>query len=320
MPVADVFNHSTDGEHVHIEGIGGDDSDSGGDDSDGEGPDNADEEDAASDEDVEQKRMAKRFRFGRDSNCGSSQGRKRASDDLQIVCVKGVNAGEELFNTFGQKCNTVLYLNYGFTERANPYDTAFLHKSDVDHVLKRFTEDNADDELKMSPQRQACIHSASIIIFDDVADNFFQISADSFCHGLLVLIFLHAVPWRTLEPVCNDELELLEYLMQLSVEDMMQAGKTQIAHIISEMANAQLRSFPAGTQVSSDMATLREAKDLSPLKTHILRIRVGQRTVMEKAVKKLLQYASSETRSPELKVGKSGSETGEPEKKRFKNR
>uniref|UniRef100_A0A0D9YI76 N-lysine methyltransferase n=1 Tax=Oryza glumipatula TaxID=40148 RepID=A0A0D9YI76_9ORYZ len=101
VPLADLFNHKTGGEHVHftsvLEAL---DSDS----EDGEDPNNASADEQSTIEN------------SADIPSGDDD------EDLEMIVVRDVNEGEEIFNTYGTMGNAALLHRYGFTEMDNPYD------------------------------------------------------------------------------------------------------------------------------------------------------------------------------------------------------
>lgn len=296
VPIADMFNHCTDGEHVHIEGAG-DDGD-GNDDSDG---------DEDEDTDSSPSRPSKPSKNGIADDEHAVHD-KAETDVLKIVCVKDVAPGNEVFNTFGQKPNTLLYLNYGFTEENNAYDTAFVHRDDIENELERFSEQAHATDRSMTPNRRACIQAATSVAFDEAIDDYFQITTDgSFCHGILLLVYLHVAPWAALQPFCDDELELIEHLMQLSVADILNAGRAQVRQVVSDIVERQLAKYPDGTSLSSDEAALAAANEhMKPLEKHALRIRVGQRKALNTALGQLFgvedENRKAKRRDSECKV------------------
>lgn len=293
VPIADMFNHETDGEHVHIEGSAeNEDSDEG----------ESNEEESEDEDQVHNAGDGQGGELSNDNekvtaNSENGEHRNAPTDDnlpnvLRIVCVRDVTAGKEVFNTFGQKSNTILYLNYGFTEAHNAHDTAFVHKSDVEEVLRDFSTAVADEDRRMTEKRQNCIETAREIVEVDVIDDFFQITTDgSFCHGLMLLIYLHVVPWKVLAPYCDDEFELMEHLMQLSVQDILDIGAKHIALIVKQIRDEQVRKFPPGTSLATDEAALNDAShDMAPLVKNTLQIRIGQRTALQLACSQLLSH------------------------------
>ncbi|PXF40107.1 N-lysine methyltransferase setd6 [Gracilariopsis chorda] len=296
VPIADMFNHCTDGEHVHIEGAGDD-----GDGSDG----SLSDEDEGTDSSPSRPSRPSVNGVANDKHTAHNNGDPEV---LKIVCVKDIAPGNEIFNTFGQKPNTLLYLNYGFTEEHNAYDTALVHRLDIEHVLQRFSEQAHSADRSMTPSRKACVQAAASVVFDEAVDDYFQITTDgSFCHGILLLVYLHVAPWADLQPFCEDELELIEHLMQLSVLDILNAGGAPVRQIVSDIVERQLAKYPAGTSLASDEAALAAATEhTTPLERHALRLRIGQRKALKTAFRQLVgveeENRKAEKRGSECKV------------------
>ncbi|OQU87979.1 hypothetical protein SORBI_3003G376500 [Sorghum bicolor] len=102
VPLADLFNHKTDCEHVHFTSA------SDASDSDGEDADD-DQSDASADDESTI-----------ENPTSSSPGSK--DEDLEMIIVRDVNEGEEVYNTYGTMGNAALLHRYGFTELDNQYD------------------------------------------------------------------------------------------------------------------------------------------------------------------------------------------------------
>ncbi|PAN27255.1 hypothetical protein PAHAL_5G069800 [Panicum hallii] len=101
VPLADLFNHKTDGEHVHFT--------SASDDSDGEDHDELSAASADDQSTIENPTI---------SPSGSGVG----DEDLEMIVVRDANEGEEVYNTYGTMGNAALLHRYGFTELDNEYD------------------------------------------------------------------------------------------------------------------------------------------------------------------------------------------------------
>ncbi|CAH9136824.1 unnamed protein product [Cuscuta epithymum] len=95
VPLADLFNHKTGDEDVHFTSI------SSYSDSDGD----VNEVDSLGESDLDS---------------SSIQGDDPSA--LEMIMVKNVKAGEEVFNTYGSLGSAALLHRYGFTEPDNPYD------------------------------------------------------------------------------------------------------------------------------------------------------------------------------------------------------
>lgn len=337
VPVADMFNHSTDQEHVHIQGIDATKSDDDSDDDDSDDDDMNDEEDEEEGEEqvdgqeqqpsvtgnhIQNGHSDKNRTYVLNGYSDSTRKSPESPDserdktriidkpdqwknELDIACVRNVKAGEEIYNTFGQKCNTILYLNYGFTEVHNMYDTAFVYKEDVDHVLSQLAREKSDiPDRETRGKRQACIDAAGVLIYDNVVDDFFQIHTDgSFCSGLLLLAYMHVVPWTILQTLCDDELELLDHLMQLSVRDIMDTGNGHMPSIVNDIVKRVEDRFPHGSSLVRDREALASDKGLSLLARHALRIRIGQRRALKVACEKLFNCVDEDSQSEDGAYG-----------------
>ncbi|CAO2167246.1 unnamed protein product [Urochloa humidicola] len=103
VPLADLFNHKTDGEHVHFT--------SASDDSDSDGEDRDEQSDASADD-----------QSTIENPMSSPSGSRVDSEDLEMIVVRDANEGEEVYNTYGTMGNAALLHRYGFTELDNQYD------------------------------------------------------------------------------------------------------------------------------------------------------------------------------------------------------
>lgn len=293
VPIADMFNHKTDGEHVHIEGASNseesDESES------SWGIENPEDDGMIGMPKTLPDSDTHRRHNGRDHDgfaVDRLQDDKDESDNnLRIVCVRDVEANEEIFNTFGQKTSAILYLNYGFTEESNSYETALVHRSEVEKILEQFSRNVRDPNCMMTTKRRRCIEAASVVVYDDVLDDFFQITADgTFCHGIMLLIYLHAASWKMLEPFCDDEVEFLNHISELTATDIMDEAGQYALHIAGDIVEQQLRKIPTEAGGNADSQSLAAARaTIKPLEKHSLRIRMSQRSVLKNACNALRQ-------------------------------
>ncbi|KQK10878.1 hypothetical protein BRADI_2g56792v3 [Brachypodium distachyon] len=146
VPLADLFNHKTDGEHVHFTKVSdASDSDEGEDDDDqsnagsdeeqnDEGTDDRSNTDSDEEEnDDDQSNADSDEDLDRDENNASADEQSTVEnsatnpsgyndEDLEMIIVRDANAGEEVYNTYGTMGNAALLHRYGFTELDNPYD------------------------------------------------------------------------------------------------------------------------------------------------------------------------------------------------------
>ncbi|KAK6923634.1 SET domain [Dillenia turbinata] len=135
VPFADLFNHRTGDEDVHFTCISSHDDNGINDEQ------NNDKSVGATDEDLEESSFSgKRGASDGDeksSHSGSDLQSSLDMDDdsmvLEMIIIKHVKAGAEVFNTYGLMGNSALLHRYGFTELENKYDIVNI---DLELILK----------------------------------------------------------------------------------------------------------------------------------------------------------------------------------------
>uniref|UniRef100_A0A453G7P1 SET domain-containing protein n=3 Tax=Aegilops tauschii TaxID=37682 RepID=A0A453G7P1_AEGTS len=130
VPLADLFNHKTDGEHVHFTKSDASDSDEeeDGDDQsntdlDEEGDDDQNNVELVEEEDGDDQSNASADEQSTVENSTANPSGEGSNDeDLEMIIVREANPGDEVYNTYGTMGNAALLHRYGFTELDNPYD------------------------------------------------------------------------------------------------------------------------------------------------------------------------------------------------------
>ncbi|KAK9162090.1 hypothetical protein Syun_002992 [Stephania yunnanensis] len=127
VPLADLFNHKTGAENVHFTNVSSDsgsDNDQNAEDQNGHYDDYSDN--LSTDDLPSEINGSPTFFSG--ETCGNGNNMEDASSSevdspvLEMIIVKGVKSGDEVFNTYGYMGNAALLHRYGFTELDNPYD------------------------------------------------------------------------------------------------------------------------------------------------------------------------------------------------------
>ncbi|KAL9164192.1 hypothetical protein ABFS82_06G089300 [Erythranthe guttata] len=131
VPLADLFNHKTAAEDVHFTSV----SSSSESDTDTESEnenENANDENSGDDEPVapDFDSVTEGFSEG-DLELSSTS--ENEPTFLEMIMIKDVNAGSEVFNTYGSLGNAALLHRYGFTEPDNPFDILNI---DLDIVVQ----------------------------------------------------------------------------------------------------------------------------------------------------------------------------------------
>ena len=123
VPWADMFNHKTDGEHVHVLGADDDDED---DEEEEESEEDESEEDESEEENEEEDEE------NEEEDAGPIE---PPTGSLVIHACACAEKGDELFNTFGQQNNASLLHKYGFCELHNAYTNVCVDVALVEDVV-----------------------------------------------------------------------------------------------------------------------------------------------------------------------------------------
>ncbi|KAF9608534.1 hypothetical protein IFM89_009900 [Coptis chinensis] len=126
VPLADLFNHKTGAENVHFTSVSSPLSNT---DNDSDAEDN----EYINNHHYESTEHLSTCKNGSPAALGGknisesndielSSNSEEDSDHLEMIIVKDVKAGDEVFNTYGSMGNAALLHRYGFTELDNPFD------------------------------------------------------------------------------------------------------------------------------------------------------------------------------------------------------
>ncbi|XP_030462802.1 ribosomal lysine N-methyltransferase 3 [Syzygium oleosum] len=128
VPLADLFNHKTGAEDVHFTNVS----------SHGESDDDSDYGDDYPDADITEdgngqliQDLDTNSHGNMDMECPPVS--KEDPAVLEMILLKDVKAGDEVYNTYGTLGNAALLHRYGFTEENNPYDIVNI---DIELVLE----------------------------------------------------------------------------------------------------------------------------------------------------------------------------------------
>ncbi|PIN13198.1 hypothetical protein CDL12_14184 [Handroanthus impetiginosus] len=128
VPLADLFDHKTAAEDVHFTSVSSSsESDS--------GTENG-KRDANDEKDGDDEAIASDSHSETEAFDGSDLELATSGDDttsMEMIIVKDVRAGDEVFNTYGSLGNAALLHRYGFTEPDNPFDILNI---DLDIVVQ----------------------------------------------------------------------------------------------------------------------------------------------------------------------------------------
>ncbi|KAK1300635.1 hypothetical protein QJS10_CPB13g00894 [Acorus calamus] len=206
VPLADLFNHKTGAEDVHFTSVCShsdsescEDGDTGAGCEDGETGTGCEGETGAVYDGVDDEET---------SNTNISMCSSDSTDDptvLQMLMVKDVKVGSEVFNTYGSIGNAALLHRYGFAEPDNPFDIVNI---DLNLVLQRVSS-------SVSPRQVRARHSLwrKLDFSGCVSQNseYFEISSTGVPQlELLVLLYMFFLPEKQYEQLNHTNLSLDE--------------------------------------------------------------------------------------------------------------
>ena len=136
VPWADMFNHKTDGEHVHV--LGADDDDEvcpPGDDEEEEESEEEESEEEESEEEESEEENEQNEQNEEEEEEEEEGPIEPPTGSLVIHACAPAEKGDELFNTFGQQNNASLLHKYGFCELRNAYTNVCVDVALVEDVV-----------------------------------------------------------------------------------------------------------------------------------------------------------------------------------------
>ena len=93
---------------------------------------------------------------------------------LTINATKAINAGCEIFNTFGNMSNTRLLHMYGFAEESNPYDDAHLSYEIIIKSIREHPIEAVDAKIKLMDSLGFFNESKQLFFLSYVFNNHLQ--------------------------------------------------------------------------------------------------------------------------------------------------
>nr|GEW16587.1 ribosomal lysine N-methyltransferase 3 [Tanacetum cinerariifolium] len=283
VPLADLFNHKTDAEDVHFTSVTShSDSDYDNDESLESQIDDDSEGDHLSQD--ESNVASPRSDFSVDDESSSTTG------ILEMIMVRDVKAGAEVFNTYGSMGNAALLHRYGFTEPDNPYDIVNI---DLELVLEW------SSSIFSSRHSRSCISLWKRLYqseFPSQQINYFEISFDGEPElELLKLLFIISLP----EKACNEfDISKVVTLSKKNTIVLSEITEVNKKLLLTEsvrsalLSVAEIRERCYGSRsVEDDAEALKTCPITDKKLYHSLVLRISERKILEK----LRTYASAGT-------------------------
>ncbi|KAM0946416.1 putative [histone H3]-lysine(4) N-trimethyltransferase chromatin remodeling SET family [Dioscorea sansibarensis] len=307
VPLADLFNHKTGAENVHFtsESL----------------PSDSDEEDDAVVTDTSGNDQSLNVDLSNNSAGDSPEVQQGSNHDppsqehsdgdpdtLEMIIVRDVEAGAEVFNTYGLMGNAALLHRYGFTELDNPFDIVNI---DLNLVLEwsSFTFSNRHSRVRLSLWRK--LKFSPCVSLDS---EYFEISYDGEPQvELLVLLYIIFLPDDTYEKLTYlidsfkdaDEMSKVTKLTKITAsEHSKKPDDVKELLLNRSVCNALLsladrrESLYGSKSMEDDSNKLKTCCSLKERKLyHSLTLRVSERTILAK----LRAYASRSLKSTKRK-------------------
>lgn len=300
VPLADLFNHKTGAEDVHFTNVS----------SDHESDDDADEENGTTDvhaytgndeqinEDGDSDKNESASAVADESNSESSLVSRDDSMALEMIMIKDVKAGAEVFNTYGLVGNAALLHRYGFTEPDNQYNILNI---DLELVLQWGSSlfSSRYCRSRLSLWRRLDYSGCE-------SDNseYFEISPDGEPQiELLVLLYIILLPDHTFHKLdlaisANGNANGCVNLVLNKIHDATRGDNHEMIKDIlltESVCDALLRladmreSLYGSTSMKDDIEALKRCGSSERKLYHSLVLRISERKILEK----LRNYAAS---------------------------
>ncbi|KAL0322131.1 UNVERIFIED_CONTAM: Ribosomal lysine N-methyltransferase 3 [Sesamum calycinum] len=293
VPLADLFNHKTAAEDVHFTSVS---SSSESDTESGNGKRDADDENYGDDEPISPQ-LETEFSGGSDLELSPNSGNE--STYLEMIIVRDVKAGTEVFNTYGSLGNAALLHRYGFTEPDNPFDILNLDLDIVEQwSLSLFSCRHSRKRMSVWRRLEysGCVSEDS---------EYFEISYDGEPQvELLVLLYIMLLPdeeFHELDLALSatgkvketPSLRLLGKERFLSAEDSEASKKLLLTRGVRQallsLADAR-ESLYGPNSLDDDIKSFTESSHITdPKLYHSLTLRISERRIIER----LRSFASS---------------------------
>ncbi|KAL3680486.1 hypothetical protein R1sor_023442 [Riccia sorocarpa] len=119
-----------------------------------------------------------------ESDSESTEAWEGQSEILEMILVKNVAAGSEIFNTYGNLSNAALLHRYGFTELNNPFDIVNV---DLSLVVDAFERTHSPRQVRRRVKQWKAVFCSP----DSQQSDYFEISATGKPEeGLLMLLYI----------------------------------------------------------------------------------------------------------------------------------
>lgn len=294
VPLADLFNHKTGAEDVHFTSVSShcqSDSDA---DNDDHVVANSDDNEPSTEHPHVDGEESSAPSNGK-SSLGGSDLESSALEDvptvLQMIMVKDVRAGAEVFNTYGLIGNAALLHRYGFTEPDNQFDIVNI---DMELVLKWSSSLFSSRYIRA---RLSLWRKLGYSACQSQNSEYFELTSDGMPQiELLILLYIMLLTENVYHKL-DLKLSTMESYDEalciiLSEKNNIQLGKgsemseeqlltESVCNAISSLADMRESLYPSNSK-EDDIELLRSCSIRDRKLYHSLSLRVSERKILEK--------------------------------------
>ncbi|KAK1411278.1 hypothetical protein QVD17_37825 [Tagetes erecta] len=266
VPLADLFNHKTDAEDVHFTSVS-----------------SHSESDTDSSENEEKQNDDIDGDFSADDDTSSS-----ATEILEMIMVRDVEAGTEVFNTYGSMGNAALLHRYGFTEPDNPYNIVNI---DLELVLQWSSSIFSSRHTRSRLSLWKRLHFSE---FPSQQIDYFEISSDGEPEvELLKLIFIILLPEKAYNEFDKSKATLISNKKGIILSEVTETNKKlllteSVQDALLSLADIRERCYGLRS-LEDDVEALKACPVTNTKLYHSLVLRTSERRILQK----LRAYASA---------------------------
>nr|XP_043629194.1 N-lysine methyltransferase setd6 [Erigeron canadensis]XP_043629195.1 N-lysine methyltransferase setd6 [Erigeron canadensis] len=274
VPLADLFNHKTNAEDVHFTSVS---LQSESDTDTSENMENEVDDDLDGDLSIQNGSNIASPKCDDDDTSESSS----STDILEMIMVKDVKAGAEVFNTYGSMGNAALLHRYGFTEPDNPYDIVNI---DLELVLEW------SSSIFSSRHSRRRLFSWKRLYHSEFPNqdiDYFEVSTNGEPElELLKLIFIISLPEKAYDEFDKSKIATISNKNRIILGEITETNKKlllteSVQGALLSLADIRDRCYGLRS-LEDDVQALKTCPATNKKLYHSLMLRVSERKILEK--------------------------------------
>lgn len=281
VPLADLFNHKTNAEDVHFTSVS-----------------SSSDSDSDTSEIMENQINDDTHVDQTESNVSSSKSDFSAGDSssstteiLEMIMVRDVKAGSEVFNTYGSMGNAALLHRYGFTEPDNPYDIVNI---DLELVLQWSSSKLSSRHTRSRVSLWKRLYPSEL---PSQPIEYFEVSSDGEPEvELLKLIFIISLPEKAYNEFDKSKVVAISKKERIILDEITESNKKlllteSVRGALLSLADIRDRCYGLRS-MEDDIDALKKCPVTDKKLYHSMLLRINERRILVK----LRTWASSGVR------------------------